>query len=292
MVVDGASRTYRRYLPEHAGGGPLPVVLNLHGLVSNIGEQVALSAFEAVAAREAFIVLTPQAAGALPVWSLTEDTANVDVQFLTSMLDEVEATACVDTARVYAAGLSEGGIMASVLACLHGDRIAAVGLVSGIRRSGACHPPRPVPLVIFWGKQDTVLPYCGGLGNIVLAPIQSQPAATPNVPRCPPDDLNGFPPVEQVVGDWASANGCDPHPDATQVAADVEERDFSGCGHAGAVRFFVVADGGHTWPGSKVMEAISNSPIGAFFGFTTDAVDATQEIWTFFKGHALTDGPG
>ncbi len=216
----------------------------------------------------------------------------MDVQFITSMLDEVEATACVDTARVYIAGLSAGGSLASVLACLRGDRIAAVGLVSGIRRSGECHPPRAVPMVIFWGKQDVVLPYCGGLGNIVFAILQNQPLPTPAAPTCPPDNLYGFPPVEQVVGNWASANGCDPHPNVVQVAVDVEERDFGGCDQAGAVRFFVVADGGHTWPGSKVMEAISNTAAGAIFGFTTDAIDATQLMWTFFKGHALTDGAG
>jgi polyhydroxybutyrate depolymerase len=292
IAVKRAERTYRRYVPEHTDGRPSPVVINLHGLTSNIDQQVAISEFEAVAARETFIVLTPQGAGTPTRWNLTEDAANVDVQFIASMLDEVEATACVDTARVYVAGISDGGMMASALACLLGDRIAAVGLVSGIRRSGECHPPRAVPMVIFWGKQDGVLPYCGGLGNIVSALLQNQPIPTPSAPTCPPDNLNGFPPVEQVVGNWASANGCDPNPNVVQVAVDVERRDFGGCDQASAVRFFVVADGGHTWPGSKVMEAISDTAAGAIFGFTTDAIDATQLMWAFFKGHALTDGAG
>lgn len=292
IIVQGAQRTYRRYLPGHTDDRPLPVVINLHGLTSNIDQQVAISAFEALAARETFIVLTPQAAGTPARWNLTEDPGNEDVQFIASMLDEVEATACVDTARLYVEGISDGGIMSSVLACLLGDRIAAIGLVSGIKRSGECHPARAIPAVIFWGKQDRVLPYCGGLGNIVAALLTNQPIPTPSAPICPPDNLYGFPPVEQVVDAWATAGGCDPNPNVVQVAADVEKRDFGGCDQSSAVQFFVVADGGHTWPGSKVMEAISNTPAGAIIGFTTDAIDATQLMWTFFQAHALTGGAG
>lgn len=291
IAVAGAQRTYRRYLPEHTDDRPSPVVIDLHGAAGNIDKQVAISAFEAVAARETFIVLTPQGAGTPTNWnSAKEDAANVDVQFITSMLDEVEATACVDTARVYIDGKSTGGMMASVLACLRGDRIAAVGLVSGIKRSGACHPPRPIPMVIFYGKQDTQFPYCGGLGNVLLAMIQNQPRPTPSAPTCPPDNLFGFPPVEQVVGTWASANGCGPNPNVVQVAVDVEERDFGGCDQASAVQFFVVADGGHSWPGSKVQKEMSNAADGDLLRPTTDTIDATRLMWTFFKGHALTDG--
>jgi polyhydroxybutyrate depolymerase len=291
IAVAGAQRTYRRYLPEHTDDRPSPVVIDLHGATFNIDKQVAISAFEAVAARETFIVLTPQGVGTPTNWNFgKEDAANVDVQFITSMLDEVEATACVDTARVYIDGLSSGGSLASVLACLRGDRIAAVGLVSGIRRSDACHPPRPIPMVVFWGKQDVVAPYCGGVGNVALALALNQPLPTPSAPTCPPDNLFGVPPVEQVVGTWASANGCGPNPNVVQMAVDVEERDFGGCDQASAVQFFVIAAGGHNWPGSKVMKEMSNAADGAAFRPVTDAIDATQLMWTFFKGHALTDG--
>lgn len=299
IAVAGAQRTYRRYLPEHADNRPLPVVIDLHSLGRTIGEQVEISAFEAAAARETFIVLTPQGAGTPASWSFAENAANVDVQFITSMLDEVEAAACVDTARVYVAGYSGGANLASALTCLRGDRITAVGLVAGgTGRSGACHPPRAIPAMIFWGKKDVMLPYCGGVGNIVFALNQNQPVPTAMAPTCPPENLFGFLPVEQAVGNWAAANGCDPDPNVVQVAVDVEEREFGGCDQAGAVRFFVVADGGHTWPGSKILQAISNSadgapswgaPLAEAIGFTTDAIDATQLMWTFFQGHALTD---
>jgi polyhydroxybutyrate depolymerase len=299
ITVAGAQRTYRRYLPEHADNRPLPVVIDLHPLGRTIDEQVKISAFEAAAARETFIVLTPQGAGTPANWSFAENAANVDVQFITSMLDEVEAAACVDTARVYAAGYSAGANLASALTCLRGDRIAAVGLVSGgTGRSGTCHPPRAIAVMIFWGKKDVLLPYCGGVGNIAFALIQNQPIPTAIPPTCPPANLFGFLPVDQAVSNWAAANGCDPNPNVAQVAVGVEQRDFGRCDQASAVRFFVVADGGHTWPGSKVMKAISDSATGApssqaglaeAIGFTTDAIDATQLMWTFFQRYALTD---
>lgn len=287
ISIGGTERTYRRYLPDNGRQGPRPVVINLHGLTSNIDQQVALSAFEPLASRERFIVLTPQGLGQPAGWSIEADASNPDIAFIKAMLDEVEAKACVDTARVYSTGLSDGGIMSSLLACFMSDRIAAVGLVSGIVHPSACKPGRPVPMMVFWGEKDVVLPYCGGVGPIISALIAGKPLASVPPPACPPASYSGFPPVEQVVGEWASTDGCGATPAVLQAGSDVEERVFTGCGGGASVRFFVVSDGGHTWPGSKVMEALSASAAAAIIGHTTDAVDATRLIWAFFQGYAL-----
>jgi len=289
--VGGAERTYRRYLPDDGRQAPRPLVINLHGLSSNIQQQTAISAFEPLAQQERFIVLTPQGEGRIPGWRVTADASNPDIVFIKAMLDQVEATACVDTARVYAAGLSNGGILSSLLACFMSDRIVAIGLVSGILRPAGCAPGRPVPAIVFWGEKDVVLPYCGGVGPVIGALLSGKPLDTVLTPACPPTDDAGFPPVEQVVAAWAAADGCAATPVVLPAGTDVQERVFTGCAGGASVRFFVVSDGGHTWPGSKAMQALSASPAAAIIGYTTDQIDATRLIWSFFRGYAIAS-PG
>lgn len=283
LTVGGVERTYRLYVPPSATDGtPMPVVLNLHGLTSNIDQQVAVSQFEALAATEGFVVLTPQGLGSPARWGFKNDPQNEDLPFFNALLDQVEERLCVDTARVYSSGISNGGMMSATLACQMGDRIAAVGLVSGIRQPTGCTPTgKATPVMVFWGKKDAVLPYDGGLGAGLMVVLGLKAPASPSTENF------GFPPVEQVVGEWAAHDGCAVDPTVFPVGTDVEERVYSACTDAAQVRFYVVADGGHNWPGSKVMLGLDNS--NATFGITTDQVDATALIWAFFRGYTLAD---
>lgn len=287
ITSGGVQRTYRRYLPAGASAVARPVVINIHGLTSNIDQQVAISAFEPLAGQAQFIVLTPQALGTPTQWDVSIHDGNADVAFIDAMLDQAEAATCVDTARVYSTGMSDGGIMSALLACVRADRIAAVGLVSGITHPDGCAPARPVPMMVFWGDKDVVLPFCGGLGPVVASLIANRPLANGIMHVCPPERFDGFPPVEDAVATWAATDGCGPSPTVLTVSAAVEQRVFGSCDGDASVRFYVVAGGGHTWPGSKLMEALSSSAAASIIGFTTDDIDATKLIWSFFRGYAL-----
>ncbi|MCP4692453.1 MAG: hypothetical protein GY859_30695 [Desulfobacterales bacterium] len=48
-----------------------------------------------------------------------------DVEFVSRLIDEVRGMVCIDKKRIYAAGFSGGGRMASRLGCSLSDRIAA-----------------------------------------------------------------------------------------------------------------------------------------------------------------------
>ena len=48
-----------------------------------------------------------------------------DITFMDKLLDEVEASYCIDTDRVFATGHSWGGDMAAVVGCFMGDRVRA-----------------------------------------------------------------------------------------------------------------------------------------------------------------------
>jgi polyhydroxybutyrate depolymerase len=294
LDVSGTQRQYRLFVPASvATGKPLPMTFNIHGLTSNIAEQVAVSGFETMADTEGFMVATPQGLG--NKWEFPNQPSNKDLPFFKAMIDAVGAATCLDLARVYSAGISNGGIMSSILACQMGDQIAAVGLVSGIRQPTGCSSDRPVPVMVFWGKQDNVLPFYGGLGPLLTGLGRGGTGGTvPPPPTAPPANLQGFPPVEQVVGEWAAHDGCSPDPTILPVGSpdsDVEERVYTDCTPESSVRFFVVSDGGHTWPGSPVLKGVNDpsSPMHQMMSVTTYEVDASAAIWAFFRGYALTD---
>jgi len=69
-----------------------------------------------------------------------------------------------DERRVFVTGYSNGAFLASKLACVDADRIAAIAPVSGLRDPADCAPKRPVPAVTFHGTGDEWVAFTGGLG--------------------------------------------------------------------------------------------------------------------------------
>src|SRR5215203_5702488 len=76
---------------------------------------------------------------------------------------------CIDKARVYVTGLSNGAGMVSAVACVYADRIAAAAPVAGAIELEGCDPSDKVPMVSFHGTADPFLRYEGGLGPAGLA---------------------------------------------------------------------------------------------------------------------------
>jgi len=69
-----------------------------------------------------------------------------DVAFLNQMLDQLALKYSVDTRRIYATGLSDGGFMALRVGCNMADRVAAIAAVgAAMPKTMICLPARPVP---------------------------------------------------------------------------------------------------------------------------------------------------
>jgi polyhydroxybutyrate depolymerase len=77
-----------------------------------------------------------------------------DVEFTRRLLDELAAVVTIDPKRVFATGMSNGGIMAYRLASELSDRIAAIAPVSGPMGTKTCAPRRPVSVIHFHGTDD------------------------------------------------------------------------------------------------------------------------------------------
>ena len=273
----GTPRTYRRFVPKSATTGvPVPLVLDFHGLTGRSAQEAIVTGWEARAEADHLVVVTPQGAGRVPSWTATPVDDNPDTAFIDALIDKTVAEQCIDESRIYANGISNGGLESSILSCKLPDRIAAVGLVSGIVVPDVCKTVTPKPAVVFWGKLDCVLPYAGGLGPCLFG---GKPGDKPPAPNA---DGTSVPPVEDAVAAWAARNGCDPQPAVTNPGEHVEKRTYTGCQDDAAVELYVVANGGHTWPGSKIAAARDKDP-NAPQGITTMEIDATDLIWAFFQ---------
>jgi polyhydroxybutyrate depolymerase len=164
--------------------------------------------------------------------------------------------------------------MTSTLGCALADRIAAIAPVAGIVHPDGCAPARPIPVLSMHGTADPILFFNGGVGDVGAA-LSGGTLPSPD----PTVDLHGagYP---AAVHAWAEANGCGESRDERRTPS-VIERTYD-CPVGADVRFLIIEGGGHSWPGSAF-----SASIAAIVGPTTDELDATEEIWTFFEAHAL-----
>ena len=166
----GVGGVYRRHLPPaYDGRTPLPLVVSLHGYGQSLDDMETASGLPALGARTGFVTVTPQIDHGVPHW---EDTlGSADLAWIGGLLDDLASTLCLDPARVYVQGLSNGAMMASAIACEFSDRIAAIAPVAGLRNPAGCTPSRPVPVIAVHGTADTLVAYDGGYGPELAARV-------------------------------------------------------------------------------------------------------------------------
>jgi polyhydroxybutyrate depolymerase len=273
LEVDGNARTYLVHLPpKFDGKKPAPVVLIFHGAWANAAIQAAFSGMSKKADIAGFVAVYPNGlGGTFNAWAKPSATGRPadDVKFVSRLLDDLATFINVDAKRVYATGMSNGGMMCYRLAAELSDRIAAVAPVAGTLCIDKPSPTRPVPVIHFHGTADTLVPFNG--------PDQRTPKF-----------LN-FKSVEDTVRTWVDLNGCPEKPETTNLSDTAKDgttvtRKVYGPGKDGAeVILYVIEGGGHTWPGQN--------PIVGFLGKSTGDIVANDLIWEFFQKHPMKAAP-
>jgi polyhydroxybutyrate depolymerase len=284
-------RWYIRHVPPaHDGTTPVPVVVDLHGYSEGADVHVAMSGLGPYGDEQGFVTITPHAGGAVPFWET--DPAGPDVAFVSAVLDDVERSLCVDAARVFVTGLSNGAMLTSTLACEVSDRFAAAAPVAGVTEVAGCAADRPVPVVAFHGTEDQFLRYEGGFGPAVAdLPSPSGEGTLGDAGGTGAEDAETAAPtgpsVPEVVAEWADRNGCDDEPPREErAAADVTLLRFD-CPPGAEAELYRVEGGGHAWPGSEL-----SATVEAIVGHTTMAISANEVMWDFFERHPLATGGG
>jgi polyhydroxybutyrate depolymerase len=268
FVSAGVKREYLLYVPKsYDRSKPTPLIISLHGAGLWGAMQKDMSQFNKVADREGLIVVYPSGAGGngIRVWEATGEGADIsrEVKFFSELIDTLQAHYNIDSSRIYANGLSNGGGMSFVLSCTLAHRIAAVGLVASAQLLPFkwCADRPPVPMINFHGTSDNAAPYRGG-GSWVLRNNQV------------------FPSQVTWTATWAQRNRCGPNPVDSVVAPDVTRRTYTNCADGADVVLYTVHGGGHSWPGG------GKHPEW-FVGRTSYSIDASSLMWSFFREHPL-----
>lgn len=151
-------RAVQVFVPS--GPGPFPCVVFLHGVGENgiDGEKhlkVGLPPY--VEAHPGFpaVVIAPQCKG--PWKWLGEDE-----EVLLAAIDDVGSRVPLDPARLYLSGLSQGGCSTFDLGAKYPEKWAALVVVCGAGRPADAMRMRRLPIRIYHGEKDDVVPPSGG----------------------------------------------------------------------------------------------------------------------------------
>lgn len=270
IYTGGVYRSYRVYVPAvYNGSNPVPLVFNFHGLNTMNHEQEVYGDFRPIADTANFIIVHPQGieSDGYIGWNNFGSVAlaSDDINFISALIDKLNAEYSINLNKVYSTGFSNGGFMSYDLACFLSTRFAAIASVSGsmiAAHKSACNPERPVPVMQIHGTSDYVVSYSGSGGIVSSTNIDS------------------------LVKFWVNFNNCSATAQVTNMP-DISLSDFSTAKHyvysggdAGSkVEFYKIASGDHSWPGTI-----------AAGGWSTPNMDfnASKEIWRFFRSYSLS----
>lgn len=276
LAGHGFDRWYSLFVPFSYDGERTPLVIDLHGYLSGAAGQAAMSNFARLAEDERFVWVTPQGNGTMPYWNaVPHPNLPDDIAFIEHVIDDVERQLCIDRARVYVSGFSNGAFLASLVACRLSHRVAAVAVVAGLQMPRGCEPSRPLPILAIHGTDDRYVSFGGG-PNPALDELPWNDESSAAFHGLP------FADVTTTAAKWAALQGCEPDPSTTTIGPSVDLIEYSGCSADSVIQLYVINGGGHTWPASAFSVA-SESVLGP----TTHEIDASRLIWEFFEDHPL-----
>lgn len=273
---DGRTRHYRLYVPASLPArGSVPLLVALHGGLGSSTQFAANSGFDGLAEANHFVVAYPDGIGAFANGSGPQTwnggsccgpaarQAVDDVAFVAQVIDAVVAQLPIDPSRIYAAGHSNGAIMAYRLACELSDRIVAIGIQAGSLGVDACAPTRPVSVFHLHGTADTNLPIDGGPGSGIAGVA--------------------FRPARDAIDTFVAADGCapTPTPGTDPTNPDLAVTTWSPCRAGTAVRYVVVTGATHAWMGHPAASAAAAGLVGDPY----PNLDASRAIWSFLAAH-------
>lgn len=279
ITHDGKERVYFLHIPPAYNRSTVtPLIIALHG-GGGTGRKMNINLTDGLlneeADNEGFIVVYPEGVGRRwndgrnpDVWRSSRED---DVGFISVLIDHLSRIFNIDPNRVYAAGISNGGMMSFRLAIELSDKIAAIATVTAClpEELSGSSPSCPVSVMIINGTDDPLMPFNGGKIKVGLRSYGKVIS------------------TQDTVAFWVEHNKCIPAPetslvedtdpdDRTRVKVDMYQNGL----HHTEVVLYTVQGGGHTWPGGKQYLR------ERFIGRTCRDIDASKVIIEFFKEHA------
>lgn len=275
-------RKYLLYIPKsYNPRKSTPLVMFYHGGGGWMEQAASDYEFEEKSEQAGFIAVFPNGSSGFPnqhlaTWNAgnccgyARDKKIDDVAFTRAVVADVKRRVNIDMGRIYATGMSNGGIMSHRLACDAADLFTAVAAVAGTDGMGdACHPSRPISVMHIHALDDDHVLFNGGAGP-----------ATRNM-----DLVADFTSVPDTIKLWVKRDGLNPTPKrvlqvpgayadlytatSTLIASSPTSKQNNI-----QVELVVTETGGHSWPGSPDIPNRDKYP--------SRAIKANDVIWNFF----------
>jgi polyhydroxybutyrate depolymerase len=268
---DGLDRMALVHVPKNwTTASPSALVMALHGGGGGAIHQADDANYGLISKSEqsGFITvfpngISPAKSGLLATWNAGNCCARArdekvdDVGFLRAVVVEVQRRTAIDARRVYAIGMSNGGMMSYRLACEAGDVFRGIMAVAGTDNTSTCSPTQPVPVLHVHARNDDRVIYEGGAGEA----FRNEALVT------------DFTSVPATIDKWVRLNRASKVPrrvlSVTGAYCDLHEGGEDGA----PVKLCVTDTGGHSWPGGS--KARGDAP--------SEAIRANDLMWEFFS---------
>ena len=195
--IDNGRGAVPLWLPtDYDPAEPLPLIIALHGYSQNTNAIEAYFNMVHQVEGSRFLYCVPQGTVDLlgeRFWNATDaccdffDEGVDDSGYLRSLVELIQSQYAVDDQSIHFMGYSNGGFMASRMACEHADITASVLSLAGrtFRTVTDCAPSEPVSFLQLSGTNDQVINHNGGCTF-----------------------MGCYPSAEVSARTWAEYNGC------------------------------------------------------------------------------------
>ena len=274
--LQGLERSYLVHTPANASAltGKRPLVLVIHGGGGTARGMLRLTRgrFDELADRYGFYVVYPEAIDRY--WDFGEGRTSADLDhrrndlaYFSQVIARMKAAYPIDKTRIFATGISRGGQASYFLGCKLPGQIRAIAPVAmplPTFLQDDCRRGLPLPLALFNGTADPLVPYDGGIIR-VLGRERDRVLST-----------------DDTLALWLARNGCPQSAAVTESingtsdSGRVEHLTWTDCG-MGRIELYRIVGGGHTWPSGR--QYLPRTLVGD----VSRDIDGAAEIWRFFS---------
>jgi polyhydroxybutyrate depolymerase len=269
LAYANRERKYLVHIPAAISASKLlPLVIILHGGGGNAENAIRMTGMSEKADQASFIAAYPDGTGRLGDKLLTWNSGNCcgyaldnnidDVGFVLALINKLQGDYPIDPKRIYATGISNGGMMAYRLGCELSDKLAAIAPVAGALNV-ECEPTQPVSVIAFHGTSDRNVLYDGGVPKLQIDSHTREDKS-----------------VAYAMSFWSQQDGCMSSP-YREESSNIIHEIYPNCAKTTGVELYTIKGGGHAWPGGDRTNIILDAP--------TDEISATELMWDFFAAH-------
>ncbi|MEC7917603.1 MAG: PHB depolymerase family esterase [Pseudomonadota bacterium] len=265
---EGLERSFLIYVPTNIKENA-PLVVAIHGYTSSAKTLMGYSGINQVADKEGFLVAYPQGTkdsrdnNFFNVgYEFHSDSKVNDVNFIREIVLNLTKDYKLNSKRVFATGMSNGGDMSYLLACTSSDLFTAVAPVAGVMMKDTlenCNPEKKIPIFEIHGTKDSISKFEGDMNN------EDKWGAYYDLPSTIEFWVNKHALSEKETIQLENKNT----EDGTTITFERYWSDES----QREVWFYIVNDGNHTWPGMT----------GLFSRTANQDINSAEEIWKFFS---------